>query len=61
MKDPFTSDEIQGPSNKLEASCSIFKLSGISHDDVKKKLFYVSLQGEAKKWYHSLNHFEGFD
>jgi hypothetical protein len=59
MKDPFTGDGSQGPSDhlrKLEARCSLFKQSGISHDDVKKKLFYVCFQGEAKEWYHSLNH-----
>jgi hypothetical protein len=39
MKDPFTGDGSQGPSDhlyKLEARCSMFTLSGISHDDVKK-------------------------
>jgi hypothetical protein len=48
MKDPFTSDEIQGPSNKLEASCSIFKLSGISHDDVKKNSFMCPCRVKQK-------------
>jgi hypothetical protein len=58
-KDPFTRDESQAPSNhlyKLEARFSLFKLLGISHDDVKKKLFYVCLKGDAKQWFHSLNH-----
>jgi hypothetical protein len=56
MKDMFTSDGSQEPSDhlyKLEARCSLFKLSGISHANVKN-FFYVSLQGEAKQWYHSL-------
>jgi hypothetical protein len=30
---------------KLEVGYSLFKLSGISHDDIKKKLFYVFSQG----------------
>jgi hypothetical protein len=62
IKDPFTGEGSQGPSDhlyKLEARCSLFKLSGIFHDDVKKN--YVPLEDEAKKWYHSLNHSDGLD
>jgi hypothetical protein len=42
LKVPFTSDASQGPSDhlyKLEARCSLLKLSGISHDNIMKKLF----------------------
>ena len=59
MRNQFSGDGSIGPSDHLymiEARCSLFKLSGISQDDVKKKLFYVSLKGEARNWYHSLKH-----
>jgi hypothetical protein len=58
MKDPFTSDGIQGPSYhlyKLEVRYSLFKLLGISHDEVRKKLFYVFCR--VKKIMVALNGF----
>jgi hypothetical protein len=58
MMDPFNVDESQEPYDhlyNLEPRCSLFKLSGISHDNVEK-LFYVFLKGDAQQWSHSLNH-----
>ena len=48
MKNPFAGDGNKTPSEHLqmiEERCSLFKLSGISHDEVKSKLFCVSLKG----------------
>jgi hypothetical protein len=59
MREPFTGDGSMAPSDHLysiEARYSLFKLSGISQDEAKKKLLYVSLKGEARNWYHSLKH-----
>ena len=64
MREQFLGDGSIGPSDNLyliEARCSLFKLSGISQDEVKKKLFYVSLKGEARNWYHSLKHIDKLD
>jgi hypothetical protein len=51
MKDPFNGDGIQGPSDhlsKLEARFSLFKQSGISHDDVKKNSSMCPCKVEQK-------------
>ena len=38
----------------IEERCSLFKLSGISEEEVKRKLFYLSLSGDARIWFRSL-------
>ena len=58
MKLTFTWDKSQtamGHLYAIEDLCSIFKLSGIHHDDVNRKLLYLSLSGDARIWFRSLN------
>ena len=38
----------------IEDRCSLFKLAGISEEEVKRKLLYLSLTGEARIWFKSL-------
>jgi hypothetical protein len=57
--DPFSGDGSKTPADHLlmiEERCSLFKLSGISQDEVKSKLFYLSLAGAARDWFLSLQH-----
>jgi hypothetical protein len=37
----------------IDERCSLFKLSGISQEEVKKKLSFMSLTGDSCKWYDS--------
>ena len=39
----------------IEAICGLFRLPGISEDQVKRKLLYLSLSGNARNWYWSLD------
>jgi hypothetical protein len=39
----------------IEDLCSLFKLAGIPHDEVKRKLLYLSLSGNARIWFRSLD------
>jgi hypothetical protein len=39
----------------IEDICSLFKLFGISQDEVKNKLLYSSLYGDVRKWFKYLN------
>ena len=50
MKLTFIGDKSQtamGHLHTIEDLCSLFKLSGIHHDEVKRKLLYLSLSGDA--------------
>jgi hypothetical protein len=38
----------------IEDRCTLFKLAGISEEEVKRKLLYLSLTGEARIWFKSL-------
>jgi hypothetical protein len=38
----------------LKDICSLFKLVAVPHDDVKRKLLYISLAGNASMWFRSL-------
>src|SRR4051812_39647908 len=38
----------------LHELCSLFKCAGISDDQVKKKLFSISMKGRAEEWYNML-------
>jgi hypothetical protein len=60
MKGQFLGNGSVGPSNhlfKIEWRCTLFKLSCISQE-VNKKIFYVSLNCEARNWYYSLKHID---
>jgi hypothetical protein len=37
----------------IEDICSLFRLSGISDDEVRRKLLYLSLSSIAREWYKS--------
>ena len=57
MKLTFTGDKSQtamGHLHAIEDLCSLFKLAGIPHDVVKRKLLYLSLAGNARIWFRSL-------
>ena len=59
MSNPFSGVESKTPSDHLqmiEERCSLFKLSGIDHEEVKRRLFYLSLIGDARVWILSLKH-----
>ena len=57
MKEAFSGDGSKTALDHLqmiEERCSLFKLSGISQEEVKRKLFYLSLSGDARIWFKSL-------
>jgi hypothetical protein len=39
----------------IEDRCMLFKLVEISKDEVKRKLLYLSLDGDARVWLRSIN------
>ena len=57
MSSPFADDGSKTPSNQLqmiEERFSLFRIAGIKHEEVERRLFYFSLIGDARNWYHSL-------
>ena len=58
MKNPFTGDGTKSAREHMEIIediCGLFRLPGISEDQVKRKLLYLSLSGNARDWYRSLD------
>ncbi len=58
MKDPFTGDGTKSAREYMEIIediCGLFRLPGISEDQVKRKLLYLSLSGNTRDWYRSLD------
>ena len=58
MKNPFTGDGTKSAREHMELIediCGLFRLPGISEDQVKRKLLYLSLSGNARDWYMSLD------
>ena len=58
MKNPFTGDGTKSAREHMEIIeeiCGLFRLPGISEDQVKRKLLYLSLSGNARDWYMSLD------
>ena len=58
MKNPFTGDGTKSTREHMELIediCGLFRLPGISDDEVKRKLLYLSLSGKARDWYNSLD------
>ena len=54
MKNPFTGDGTKSAREHMEtieAICGLFRLPGISEDQVKRKLLYLSLSGNARIWF----------
>jgi hypothetical protein len=39
----------------IEDRCTLFKLAEVSEDEVKRKLLYLSLDGDARVWMRSIN------
>jgi hypothetical protein len=39
----------------IEDRCTLFKLAKISKDEMKRKLLYLSLDGDARVWLRSIN------
>ena len=59
MSNPFAGDGSKTPSDHLqmiEERCSLFRIAGIKHEEVERRLFYFSLIGDVRNWYHSLKH-----
>ena len=54
LANPFTGDGTKNPDEHLiyvDEVCGLFKLAGVSGDVVKKKVFPLSLRGDASTWY----------
>ena len=58
MKNPFTGDGTKSAREHMELIediCGLFRLPSIPEDEVKRKLLYLSLSGNARVWYRSLD------
>ena len=54
LANPFTGDGTKHPDEHLiyvDEVCGLFKLACISDDVAKKKVFPLSLKGDASTWY----------
>ena len=54
LANPFTGDGTKHPDEHLiyvDEVCGLFKLAGIPDDVAKKKVFPLSLNGDAMTWY----------
>ena len=54
LANPFTGDGTKHPDEHLiyvDEVCGLFKLAGIPDDVVKRKVFPLSLKGDALTWY----------
>ena len=59
MSSPFAGDGSKTPSDHLqmiEERCSLFRIAGIKHEEVERRLFYFYLIGDARNLYHCLKH-----
>ena len=58
MKNLFTGDGTKSAHEHVETIediCGLFRIPGISDDQVKRKLLYLSLSGNARIWFKSLD------
>jgi hypothetical protein len=58
MEHHFTRDGSKSVKDHVEMIddiCSLFRLPGISEDEVRRKLLYLSLSGNAREWYKTLD------
>src|SRR4051812_39557931 len=58
MNDYYEGDGTVHPSThllKLTELCELFKISGLTRDEVMRKLFALSLKGKALEWYRLLD------
>src|SRR3954467_8013721 len=54
LANPFAGDGTKHPDEHLiyvDEVCGLFKLAGIPSDVIKKKVFTLSLKGDALTWY----------
>ena len=54
LANPFTGDGTKHPHEDLiyvDEVCGLFKLAGMPEDVIKKKVFPLSLKGDASTWY----------
>ena len=54
LANPFTGDGTKHPDEHLiyvDEVCGLFKLASVPGDVVKKKVFPLSLKGDASTWY----------
>ena len=53
LANPFTGDGTKHPDEHLiyvDEVCGLFKLAGMPDDVIKKKVFHLSLKGDALTW-----------
>ena len=58
IDNPYAGDGIVHPEThllKLTKLCELFKLAGMTRDEVMRKLFALSLKEKALEWYRLLN------
>ena len=58
IDNPYAGDGTVHPGThllKLAELCELFKLAGMTRDEVMRKLFALSLQEKAWEWYRILN------
>ena len=58
LANPYAGGGTEHPDMHLiyvEQICVLFKLAGLPRDEVKKKVFPLSLQGKALAWYRLCN------
>ena len=54
LANPFKGDGSSHPDSRLiyvDEVCGLFKLAGLPEDEVKKKVFPLSLKDKALTWY----------
>jgi hypothetical protein len=58
MEHPFNGDGSKFAKDHVEMItdiCSLFRISVISEDEVRRKLLYLCLSGNAREWYKTLD------
>ena len=64
LANPFTGDGTKHPDEHLiyvDEVCGLFKLAGVPGDVVKKKVFPLSLRGDASTWYRLCDDMESWN
>ena len=64
LANPFTGDGTLHPDLHLifvDEVCELFKLAGVPRDVVKKKVFPLSLRGDASTWYRLCDDMESWN
>src|SRR5512146_3569779 len=64
LANPFLGDETKHPDEHLiyvDEVCGLFKFAGVPGDVVKKKVFPLSLKGDASTWYRLCDDMESWN